>query len=63
MFKAKGASVILWIGHGKVFLFSLMMSVLSGIIAICMYEFICGEVPFGENSEDTMEIYLSIKNE
>lgn len=38
MFKAKGASVILWIGHGKVFLFSLMMSVLSGIIAICMYE-------------------------
>ena len=32
-------------------------------IAVCMYEFICGEVPFGENSEDTMEIYLSIKNE
>jgi len=32
-------------------------------IAVCMYEFICGEVPFGENSEDTMEIYLSIKND
>ena len=32
-------------------------------IAICMYEFICGEVPFGDKSEDTMEIYLSIKNE
>ena len=32
-------------------------------IAICMYEFICGEVPFADQSEDTMEIYLSIKNE
>ena len=32
-------------------------------IAVCMYEFICGEVPFGDKSEDTMEIYLAIKNE
>ena len=32
-------------------------------IAICMYEFICGEVPFGDDLEDTMEIYLAIKNE
>ena len=32
-------------------------------IAVCMYEFICGEVPFGENCEDTMEIYLAVKNE
>ena len=32
-------------------------------IAVCMYEFICGEVPFADKSEDTMEIYLSIKNE
>ena len=32
-------------------------------IGICMYEFICGEVPFGEVCEDTMEIYLAIKNE
>ena len=32
-------------------------------IAICMYEFICGFVPFGENAEDPMEIYLSIINE
>ena len=32
-------------------------------IAVCMYEFICGEVPFGEMYEDTMDIYLAIKNE
>ena len=32
-------------------------------IAVCMYEFVCGEVPFGENCEDTMEIYLAVKNE
>jgi cGMP-dependent protein kinase len=32
-------------------------------IAVCMYEFICGEVPFGDDLEDTMEIYLAIKNE
>ena len=32
-------------------------------IAVCMYEFICGEVPFGDKSEDPMEIYLAVKNE
>lgn len=32
-------------------------------IAVCMYEFVCGEVPFGEHCEDTMDIYLAIKNE
>ncbi len=31
-------------------------------ISICMYEFICGEVPFGERDEDPMEIYFSIIN-
>ena len=33
------------------------------IIAICMYEFICGGVPFGETAEDPMEVYLAIINE
>ena len=32
-------------------------------IGVCMYEFICGELPFADNSDDTMEIYLAIKNE
>jgi len=32
-------------------------------IAVCMYEFVCVEVPFGEHCEDTMDIYLAIKNE
>ena len=32
-------------------------------IAVCMYEFICGGVPFANDSDDTMEIYISIKNE
>ena len=32
-------------------------------IACCMYEFICGGVPFGEDSEDTIEIYNAIKKE
>ena len=32
-------------------------------IAVCMYEFICGGVPFGDDCEDTMEIYLAVKNE
>jgi cGMP-dependent protein kinase len=31
-------------------------------ISICMYEFICGEVPFGERDEDPMEIYFAIIN-
>ena len=32
-------------------------------IAICMYEFMCGFVPFGENAEDPMDVYYSIINE
>lgn len=28
--------------------------------AICMYEFLCGGVPFGENAEDPMEVYSAI---
>lgn len=32
-------------------------------IAICMYEFICGGVSFGENAEDPMDVYLAIINE
>ena len=31
-------------------------------ISICMYEFICGEVPFGEREDDPMDIYFSIIN-
>ena len=31
-------------------------------ISICMYEFVCGCVPFGDKSEDPMEIYFSIIN-
>ena len=31
-------------------------------ISICMYEFIMGEVPFGEREEDPMEIYFAIIN-
>ena len=32
-------------------------------IAICMYEFMCGGVPFGENHEEAMDVYISIINE
>lgn len=32
-------------------------------IGICMYEFMCGAVPFGENAEEPMDVYLSIINE
>ena len=32
-------------------------------IAICMYEFMCGGVPFGENHEEPMDVYLSVINE
>ena len=32
-------------------------------IAICMYEFICGGVPFGESAEEPMDVYLAIINE
>lgn len=31
--------------------------------AICMYEFIAGGVPFGENADDPMQVYLAIINE
>ena len=31
-------------------------------ISICMYEFICGCVPFGDNADDPMEIYFAIIN-
>ena len=32
-------------------------------IAICMYEFMCGGVPFGENNEEPMDVYLAVINE
>ncbi len=32
-------------------------------IAVCMYEFMCGGVPFGESHEEAMDVYLSIINE
>jgi cGMP-dependent protein kinase len=32
-------------------------------IAVCLYEFICGGVPFGETLEDPMEVYLAIIND
>ena len=32
-------------------------------IAICMFEFICGKVPFGEDEDDTMDVYYAIVNE
>lgn len=31
--------------------------------AICMYEFVAGGVPFGENADDPMQVYLAIINE
>jgi cGMP-dependent protein kinase len=31
-------------------------------ISICMYEFMCGGVPFGEKEEDPMDIYFEIIN-
>ena len=31
-------------------------------ISICMYEFMCGGVPFGEKEEDPMDIYFAIIN-
>ena len=31
-------------------------------ISICMYEFMCGMVPFGDKAEDPMEIYFAIIN-
>jgi cGMP-dependent protein kinase len=32
-------------------------------IGVCMYEFMCGAVPFGETAEEPMDVYLSIINE
>lgn len=32
-------------------------------VAICIYEFVCGGVPFGENANDPMEVYLAVINE
>ena len=32
-------------------------------IAICMYEFFCGKLPFGEESEDPIEIYRAVCKE
>ena len=32
-------------------------------IGICMYEFMCGGVPFGKNHEEPMDVYLSVINE
>lgn len=29
-------------------------------IAICMYEFFCGNLPFGDDAEDPMDVYVSI---
>ena len=31
-------------------------------IGICLYEFVCGNVPFGENSNTPLDIYVSIIN-
>ena len=32
-------------------------------VAVCMYEFMCGGVPFGENHEEPMDVYLAVINE
>jgi cGMP-dependent protein kinase len=32
-------------------------------IAVCIYEFFCGGVPFGESNDDPMEVYLAIFND
>lgn len=32
-------------------------------IAICLYEFLCGGVPFGESCEDPMDVYTAIIND
>jgi cGMP-dependent protein kinase len=31
-------------------------------LGVCMYEFLCGGVPFGEDSEDPFTIYEEIMN-
>jgi len=32
-------------------------------IAICMYEFLCGKLPFGEDYDDPMDIYRAVSKE
>jgi cGMP-dependent protein kinase len=32
-------------------------------IAICMYEFLCGKVPFGNDCDDPMDVYLAVVNQ
>ena len=32
-------------------------------IAICMFEFFCGKVPFGNECEEPMDVYLLVVNE
>ena len=32
-------------------------------IGICMYEFMCGTVPFGETAEDPLDVYLAVIND
>lgn len=32
-------------------------------VAVCIYEFVCGAVPFGESYEDPMDIYTAIIND
>ena len=31
-------------------------------IGICLYEFYCGNIPFGENANDPLDIYVAIIN-
>jgi hypothetical protein len=44
-------------------IFGLYVIASVNTLAVCMYEFMCGAVPFGENAEDPMDVYLSIVNE
>ena len=49
----------LWsIGNTKNVKFNLILL----IKGICLYEFMCGKVPFGEEAEDPYEIYEEIFN-
>ncbi len=32
-------------------------------IGVCLYEFYCGETPFGEDTDDSIEIYMDIINQ
>ena len=31
-------------------------------IGVCMYEFMCGGVPFGEDADEPMDVYTAIVN-